>query len=116
MINARVLIVSAVTLAASIRPGAAGPCTAEIDQLQAQLDAKLDATAGAGPYGRESRGADLGRQPTPGSIARAEERLGEGSGLGKALAILQRARDLDRAEDRAACQQALAEARRAVGP
>ena len=116
MIDVRVLLLSAVALATSIHPGEAGPCTAEIDQLQAQLDARLEATAAAGPYGRESLGADLGHQPTPGSIARAEERLGEGGDLGKALAILQRARDLDQAGDRAACQQALAEARRAMGP
>ena len=116
MINARALIVSAVALAASIDAGEAGPCTADIDQLQARLDAKLDATAGAGPFGRESLGADLHHEPTPGSIARAEERLDEGSGLGKALAALERARAVDQAGNRPACEQALAEARRALDP
>src|ERR687885_2274920 len=116
MINIRALLLSTVALATLIHPGEAGPCTAEIDQLQTQLDARLEATAAAGPYGRESLGADLGHQPTPGSIARAEERLGEGGDLDKALTILQRARDLDQAGDKAACQQALAEARRAMGP
>src|SRR5919199_3583884 len=116
MIDVRVLFLSAVALAASIHPGEAGPCTAEIDQLQAQLDARLEATVAAGPYGRESLGADLGRQPTPGSIARAEERLGEGSDLGQALAALARARDADRAGDGLACEQALAVAPRPPGP
>jgi hypothetical protein len=60
-------------------------------------------------------GALLHRQPTPGSIARAEEILGEGSGGVQAVAALARAREADRAGDRKFCEQALAEARQAIG-
>jgi hypothetical protein len=116
MIEVRALILAAVAVAASIDTGAAGPCTADIDQLQARLDAKLDETAGAGRSGPESLGADLHHEPTPGSIARAEERLGEGSDLGQALAALARAREADRAGNGLACEQALAVARRALSP
>ena len=116
MTNVRLLLLSAVALAATIDAGEAGPCTADIDQLQAELDAKLDATAGSSRFGRESLGADLHHEPTPGSIARAEERLGEGSDLGQALAALERARKIDETGNRFACEQAIAEARRALGP
>jgi hypothetical protein len=111
-----VLVLAGAALAASITPGWAGPCTAQIVAVQAQVDAKLEAIAGAGRTGRESTGALLHRQPTPESVARAETNLGEGAGTEKALAALARARELDLAGDAAACEQALAEARRAIGP
>jgi hypothetical protein len=60
-------------------PSLAGPCTQDIERLQAQVDARIDAVAGAGPAGPESNAARLHREPTPGSIAAAEQRLGEGS-------------------------------------
>jgi hypothetical protein len=96
-------------------PAQAGPCTREIERMQAQVDAALEQRAGAGPSARERAGALLHRQPTPGSIARAEEILGEGSGGVQAVAALARAREADRAGDRKFCEQALAEARQAIG-
>ncbi len=95
-------------------PAHAGPCTSEIERVQAQVDAVLEQRAGAGPSARESAGALLHRQPTPGSIARAEEMLGEGSGGVQAVAALARAREADRAGDRKHCEQALAEAPQAI--
>ena len=46
------------------------PCSPEIGRMQARLDATLDQRP-------KSSGALLRRQPTPGSIASAEIRLGE---------------------------------------
>jgi hypothetical protein len=93
----------------------AGPCAVQIDAVQMLVDAKADAVAGAGRTGNESTAALLHRQPTPGSIGRAEEALGEGASVEKALAALGRARETDAAGNADACQQALAEALRAIG-
>ncbi|WP_262296735.1 hypothetical protein [Microvirga sesbaniae] len=93
----------------------AGPCGAEIDRLQAAVDARIDTTAGTGPTGRESTAATDHREPTPGSIAMAEARLGDGASNEKALAALGQARAADQAGDRAGCEQALAAARAAIG-
>ena len=61
-------------------------------------------------------GALLNRQPTPGSIAAAESRLGEISQelmatLGTGMA---RAREADLAGDQSTCEEALAAVRRAI--
>ena len=93
----------------------AGPCAVQIDAVQMLVDAKADAVAGEGgrPCSRCRSGPR--RQPTPGSIGRAEEALGEGASVEKALAALGRARETDAAGNADACQQALAEALRAIG-
>src|SRR5690349_21570671 len=75
---------------AGASPSQAGPCTAEIDRLQAQLDAMIDAQAGEGRAGRESRSALESHQPTPESILRAEDGLGEGAPLGNPSVALAR--------------------------
>mgnify|MGYP000949358995 CR=1 FL=1 len=43
----RTLLVSAATMALAILPSRAGPCSSEIDRLQAAVDARIDAIAGA---------------------------------------------------------------------
>jgi hypothetical protein len=114
----RLLIASAAALAASMPTSYAGPCSHEIDRTQAEVDAKLEAKAGAGPFARESSGALVHRQPTPGSIAAAEGRLGEVSPrtVEAVAAAFARAREADRAGDKSACEQALADVQRAIGP
>jgi hypothetical protein len=97
-------------------PSFAGPCTAEIAQAQAAVDARIEAIAGAGPMGSQSLGAQLHRQPTPGSMAGAESRLGEGLVGERAVAALARARAADAAGDADGCRRALGEARAAIGP
>jgi hypothetical protein len=92
----------------------AGPCSVEIDRLQAAVDARIDAAAGSGPMARESTAAMEHRQPTPDSIAQAEKSLGEGSGNETALAALARARLADAAGDATSCERALAEVRVAL--
>jgi hypothetical protein len=117
MIIHRLPMLSAVVLAASISATFAGPCSDEIDRVHARVDAKLEAVAGSGPSAPESAAALRSRQPTPGSIAAAESRLGDiSSGTAAALrAAMLRAREADRAGDANACEQALAEVRRAIG-
>ena len=108
------LLVLAVAALAS-HSAHAGPCAAEIDRLQAAVDARIDTTAGTGRMADESTAATEHRQPTPGSIAQAEQSLGEGSGYRQALALLAQAREADQAGDAAACGQALDAVRSALG-
>jgi len=113
-----ILLVSALVLAGSTSTGYAGVCTDAIESMRARLDARLDAIAGAGRTATESAGALMHRQPTPGSIAAAEEKLGELSpekmaSIGAAMA---RARAADAANDKPACDRALEEVRAAIGP
>jgi hypothetical protein len=116
MAHWRVLVGGAFPLILMTAPSFAGPCTQDIDRVQAQVDARIDAVAGAGPAGPESNAARLHREPTPGSVAAAEQRLGEGRPMESALAALARARTADSAGDRSACERALADAQRAISP
>ena len=113
----RLLVACAAALAASMPAAYAGPCTHEIGRVQAVIDARLEAKAAAGPAARESTAATMNRQPTPGSIAAAEARLGEVSpqtieAVGAAMA---HARAADRADDKIACERALADVQRVIG-
>jgi len=55
----------------------AGPCSQQIDRVQGQIDATLEAAAAAGPTGQETTSATMHRQPTPKSLAEAEAKLGD---------------------------------------
>ena len=57
-------------------------------------------------------------KPTPSSVAAAEGRLGELSpeSLEATKEAMGRAREADRAGDQSACEQALAEVQRLIGP
>ena len=117
MIIQRLIIMNAAVLAASISTSYAGPCSPEIDRTQVRIDAKLNARAAAGPIARESTAATTHRQPTPGSIAAAEERLGEVSAekIAAVTQAMKRARAADSAGDKSACEQALLEVQRTIG-
>jgi hypothetical protein len=109
----------AAALALSTLPGFAGPCSQAIDQMQAKINARLKATADAGGRAApESSAATMHRQPTPGSIAAAEGKLGELSPqtVETIAAAMTRARAADRAGDQSGCEQALADAQRTLGP
>jgi hypothetical protein len=80
------------------------------------VDALATATAVAGPAGRQSTAATTHRQPTPNSIAAAEARVKEGARDERAKAAMTRARAADRAGDTGACQRALADVQREIGP
>jgi hypothetical protein len=120
MIGYRIVPVGAFALVIIIGPmsgrSLAGPCSGDIDHIQAQVDARLDAIAGAGSAAAESNAARLHREPTPNSIEMAEADLGEGQGPQAALAALARARTADAAGDKGACERALEEARKSLVP
>jgi hypothetical protein len=86
--------------------------------MQARFDAKLASAARGGPTARESVAATDHRQPTPDSIAAAEERLGDLSPrtIEAIESGMARARREDTEGNRAACEAALAEVSRAIGP
>jgi len=113
---ARLLGLSLAILAASGSASFAGPCSQQIERTQAQIDAKLEASAAAGPAAGESAAALRSRQPTPESIAAAESKLGEISQetMTVMTAAMARAREADRAGDQRACDRALAEVQRAL--
>ena len=114
----RFLVACAAALAASMSASYAGPCSHEIDRVQAEIDAKLEAKTAAGPSARESTAATMHRQPTPGSIAAAETRLGDVSSqkVEAVAAAMARAREADHAGNQSACEQALVDVQRALGP
>jgi hypothetical protein len=109
---------SVVTLAASTIVCSAGPCSPEIDRVQALLNARLEAAARTAPLAAESPHALPHHQPTPSSIASAEAELlaisaDKAKIIGKAMA---RAHAADQAGDKATCHEALAEVQRTIGP
>jgi hypothetical protein len=108
----------ATMLAASAGAAQAGPCAAQIDQMQARFDAKLTLAARGGPTARESVAATDHRQPTPDSIAAAEAKLGDLSPrtVEAIEAGLTRARRADSEGNKAVCEQALAEVSQAIAP
>ncbi len=103
----------AVALTVSTSATFASPCSQEIDRVQAKIDAKLEAQAAAGRSARESAAATMHRQPTPGSIAAAEAKLGDVSPekVQAVETLMTRAREAC-AGDQNACEQALAEVQR----
>jgi hypothetical protein len=84
----------------------AGPCSNAIAQFEQAVRQSAN-NPGAGPTARQSIDAQLDRQPTPGSVARAEARAQ--ITFETALA---RAKRLDARGNRAGCTQALAAAKR----
>lgn len=95
----------------------AGPCAQQIDKVQSQLDAKLEAAAAGGAAGAETTGAKLHHQPTPATIGAAEEKLGDlpPESEQTAEAALARARKADAAGKKERCERDLEQARRAIG-
>jgi hypothetical protein len=107
-----VLCVAAITLPTS--PGNAGPCTREIDREWVEVGAKIQARIGAGRSYIQGTVGLLHRQPTPGSVAAAEGKIGEmWIPLEMAVIALARAREADHANDAGTCKEALIAAQRA---
>jgi predicted lipid-binding transport protein (Tim44 family) len=114
----QILMLTSGALAGPTIGSHAGPCSDEIYRMEARVEARLQAKAAAGPIAPESPEALRHRQPTPGSIAAAESRLGIASpqtvdAITKAMA---RAREADGADDLDACERALADVQSAIGP
>lgn len=91
----------------------AGPCTAQIAQVEQQI-AQAQANrpeSGAGqPSAPQTLGAQLHHQPSAGSVENAENKATTGS-----AAALDRARKADAAGDAAACHKALSDAKQIYG-
>src|SRR5262245_22626439 len=98
------LVAAAVCL--GVVPAHAGPCTSKIAQFE-QAVRQSAGNPNAGPMAPQSIGAQLDRQPTPGSIKRADE-----SAQATFAATMARAKRLDARGDRAGCKRALTAAKR----
>jgi len=109
-----ILFVCANVMASSA--GLAGPCSSEVERVQARIDAYLEERAGAGPRVPESSIGLLHHQPTAASIAAVEERLGElDSSRFETVALsMAIARASDHVGDKSACERALENAEGAI--
>jgi hypothetical protein len=91
-------------------------CSQDIDRAWAHVNARIHARSAFGRSVPQSTAALLHRQPTQSSVAAAEKTLVDvWLPMETAVAALSHAREADRANDRIACQDALAEAQRAIG-
>jgi hypothetical protein len=93
-------------LSVGVASAHAGPCTTAIAQFE-QAVRQSAGNPNAGPMAPQSIGAQLGYQPTPGSVKRAEERA-----QASFAATLARAKRFDAQGKRTGCRRALAAAKR----
>jgi hypothetical protein len=113
----KVVIVITTAMVLLPLPSAATPCTPEIDRGWAQVNLKIQARIGAGRSVPQSSIALLHRQPTPYSVAAAQDLLNDvWLPIEAAVSALSRARHADRDNDERACRQALIEVQRAIDP
>jgi hypothetical protein len=96
----------AAALCLGVAPAHAGPCTTAIAEFE-QAIRQSAGNPNAGPMARQSISAQLDRQPTPGSVQRAEARAQT-----TFAATLARAKRRDARGDRAGCTRALTAAKR----
>ena len=92
----------------------AASCSAAIDRTQIAVDAALVQHSSAVPSAPESTSAKLSHQPTPATIAAAENEYGGWANGVKAIAALRRARTADAAGDASTCFAELHAARSAI--
>jgi hypothetical protein len=110
------LALTVVAVASSTQPSRADSCSHDIDRAWVQVNGKIQARSAAGRSIPQSTIALLHRQPTRSSVAAAEEMLVDvWLPMETAVAALSRAREADRANDRIACEEALAEVQRVIG-
>jgi hypothetical protein len=86
-------------LTLNVAPAQAGPCTNEIAEIEAALHGP---GSDVGPTLSQTIGAQLSRQPTPGSLKRAEARADA-----RLKAALARARAFDAKGNRSKCLKAV---------
>jgi hypothetical protein len=104
--RATTVIIVAAAVCLGVGSAHAGPCSNEIAQFE-QAVRQSAGNPNAGPFARQSIGAQLDRQPTPASMKRAEQRAQAAFD-----ATLARAKRLDARGNRAGCTKALAAAKR----
>ena len=88
----------------------AGPSTADIERFEASIR-QSGGDPDAGLTARQSVGAQLSHQPTPGSVEKAEDRL-----QSKFSTNIARSKQLDDQGNRAGCAKALDAAKRMYIP
>ena len=98
-------LIACAVLALAAASAHAGPFTEEIAKFEDAVSSRAATNPGAGPTARQSVGAQLSRQPTPSSVAQAEQQAQTSF-----VAMLERAKALD-AQGNAECMQALDEAK-----
>ena len=91
-----------------LAPAWAGPCTAQIAEVESAEHARV---AGAGLSAPQSVGAQLHRQPTPGSVQQAEAQSDAAF-----KAVLDTAKKLDAAGKRDECMAKVEELKRMLAP
>lgn len=113
----RSVVWATAALLASTSLAHTGPCSDEIVQVQQSIDSRLEQIAAAGRTARQGTGLTH-VQPTPRSIAAAEAQLGElaPEKIDAVRLAIVRAHAADAAGDKAACEEALADAKRALEP
>jgi hypothetical protein len=109
--------VAALVLSLFPLPARAGACADDIYETDQAVNARLSAIAAHGKTGVETTFATTHHQPTPGTIAQAEAKVGDVSEdqVKVVTEDMIRARNADAANDLAACEKALTEARKALG-
>jgi hypothetical protein len=100
------ILVVAAALCLDAASAQAGPCTTAIARFKQAVRQSAN-DPNAGPMVRQSVGAQLGHQPTPASIKRAQDRAWAAFD-----ATLARAKRLDARGNRSGCTRALAAATR----
>jgi len=96
----------AAALCLGVASAQAGPCTQAIAQFE-QAVRQSAGNPNAGPFGVQSVGAQLGQQPTPGSVKQADARAQAAFD-----ATMARAKRFDARGNRTGCTRALAAAKR----
>ena len=89
----------------------AGPCTDRIYQTDLDVAKLLDSAAAQGRPAPQSTFATMHRQPTPGSIASAEQQAGDltSDEVQAITEAMDEARHADDAGDRDGCEKALSD-------
>jgi hypothetical protein len=106
--SALAAVTCALMLAQGI-PAKAGPCTADINNLQKQIQLSASSPV-VGPNTTQTVGAQLHHQPTPGAVDHAETKANA-----DADAALDRARKADEQGNADGCREALRQARLLYG-
>jgi hypothetical protein len=95
----------------------AGPCAEDLYKANEDIGKQLDELAANGRAGTESTFATMHRQPTPATVAGAEEKVGDVSEAqaNDVRRYLAEAKKADDAGDKVACEKALSQARGLLG-
>jgi hypothetical protein len=102
----RFVVMTGVILVLGLGCAQAGPCTADIQKIEKVLS---EPNSAFGPTARQSVGAQLGRQPTPSSMAHAEKKADTNY-----QTVLTRAQALDN-QNNPACKKAVKKLKALVG-